>query len=205
MISTLDELIRYCQILAAKFPRLRDEIEIQTPGINCEEEDILAKRFPGISESYLNLAKAIDLHRLIIGVFQFDPISSASGDLVSNLCDANSADLNPWYHSNMNYQTYEIGSWETGRILVVHSSGVFRRGDILMFPEESGDECPMLLAHDFLAFVLLAGNLDSIRDQKQESPSLNAVGEFNNCLESFLPNDEEAKRAWLKIAEVVLS
>jgi len=204
MISTLDELIRYSQVLATKIPRLRDEIEIQIPGINCEEVDILAKRFPGISESYLNLAKAIDLHRLIIGVFQFDPISSASGDLVSNLSDANSADLNPWYHSNLHYHAYEIASWEADRILLVHSNGAFRRGDIL-FQDESGDECPLLLAHDFLTFLLLVGNLDSIRDQKKHSPSLNAVGEFQNCVESFLLNEEEAKQAWQRIAEVVLS
>lgn len=204
MISTLDELIRYRQILAGKIPSLRERIEIQTPGINREEEEILATRFPGISESYLKVAKAIDLHRLIIGYFQFDPFTSARGDLVSNLSDANSADLNPWYHSNLHYHAYEIASWEADRILVVHSNGVFRRGDIL-FQEESGGECPLLLAHDFLTFLLLVGSLDSIRDQKKESPSLNAVGEFENCVESFLPNDAEAKQAWQRIAEVVLS
>ncbi len=204
MISTLDELIRYRQILAAKFPRHRDKIEVHTPGINREEEANLAKRFPGISESYLKVARTIDLHRLIIGYFQFDPFTSARGNLVSNLSDANSADLNPWHQSNLHFHAYEIASWEADRILLVHSNGVFRRGDIL-FQDESGDECPLLLAHDFLTFLLLVGNLDSIRDQKKHAPSLNAVGEFKNCVESFLLNEEEAKQAWQRIAEVVLS
>lgn len=101
MINTLSDLIAMTHREAAEnengeFPSLAEELRLITPGCTAEEIANLRKAFPGLPESYLEVAAAISLPRKSIGHFELATGGRREGSLGDFLKRANSPEFPLW-------------------------------------------------------------------------------------------------------------
>ena len=205
MIRTLDDLIAYTQQLADNLPELRDSIVIKRPGCSPDAIVRLKAALAGIPQSYLDVVSAIDLNGIAIGYFQLSPGSGK--DFVDKLVRCNTATANPAadrFHSD---GVYQVASWEADPIGVAYHAGPFGVGQVVKYNVANPKQKPNLLADNFEHFLLLAVNLDAIRDKYADSddPS-QAIAEFQRCRDEILSGaDSQIASSWGLLSEVVLS
>ena len=202
MIRNLDDLIGYTRKLGDKLPALRDSIVLERPGCTLEVANEIGEALPGIPESYLDVAKAIRLVGIAIGYFQLAPNSYNGTDLLEKLVDCNSTTA---MRSRFDDDgVFQVASWEADPIAVVHRSGRHAVGEVLKYNAGNPEQDAAALANSFEQFLLLAGNLDAVRDKYADvdDPS-EGIPEFEACLGEIASGRDVS--AWKIIAEVVLS
>lgn len=201
MISNLDDLIAFTNQLGQELPALRDSIVIEQPGCTQDEIDKVAESLPGIPESYLAIAKQVRLLGIAIGYFQLTPNSYQGLSLCEKLLDCN---LNSGMRNRFERDcVYQIGSWEADPIAIAYQSGQYERGQVLKYNAGNPEEDATVLADSYDHFLLLAGNLDCVRDKFADADyPAEGMPEFEQCVARIAPGREEV---WMSIAEVVLS
>ena len=100
---------------------------------------------------------------------------------------------------------YEVATWEAEPICVATNKSSHKEGSVLKISIAQPSPKEDLLAPNFETFLLIAGNLDAIRDEYSRTENIvEARAEFELCLTHYeLPN--EALTAWKNISSVVLS
>lgn len=206
MIASLDELIAFSRRLGEALPELRESIVIGRPGCSPEAVNALAKKLPGLPESYLSVIKTVRLDGIAIGYFQLSPSAFEGRDLTEKVVSANDPAHNPLAERHRKYGVYQVASWEADPIGVVHANGMFKVGQVVKYNIGNPGEKPVVLANGFDQFLLLAGSLDAIRDKHADTDDpVQAMKEFSDAAKRLLPSDSDMASAWESIARVVLS
>jgi hypothetical protein len=205
MIASLDELIAFTRRLGDALPELRESIVIYQPGCSPGAVNALARKLPGMPESYLSVIKAVRLDGIAIGYFQLSP-SFEGRDLTEKVVSCNDLTHNPLIERHRKYGVYQVASWEADPIGVVYADGMFKAGQVVKYNIGNPGEKPVVLANGFDQFLLLAGNLDAIRDKHTDTDDpVQAMNEFRGAAKKLLPSDSDMASAWESIAKVVLS
>lgn len=201
MISNLDDLVAFTNRLGEKLPFLRESIVLKRPGCSPSEIDKVVESLPGIPESYLEIAMQVQLLGIAIGYFQLAPNSCLGQDLSEKLLDCN---LNSGMRSRFELDgVYQIATWEADPVVVVFQDGRYNRGQILKYNAGNPEKNASVLADSYERFLLLAGNLDFVRDKVSDSDDpAEGIPEFEQYIEKISP---DRKDVWMSIAEVVLS
>jgi hypothetical protein len=207
MITSLDELVAFTRRLGAALPELRKRRVINRPGCSLEAVSALAEKLPGVPDSYLSVIKAIRLDGVVIGYFQLSPSAFEGRDLTEKVISCNDPVQNPLVEGHRIYRVYEVASWEADPIGVVHTDGVFKVGQVVKYNIGNPGERPVVLANDFEQFLLLASNLDAVRDKySHTNDRVQAMHEFREVVSKLLSSDMgKMASVWESIARVVLS
>lgn len=200
MITSLTELAGFTESQARQFSELYGESYIRRPGLSPSEICRLQSALPQLPDSYLSTVAAIDLSRGVLGYFLLSPTLLNVHDLVSNLIFANDeteSPLSAYCHRDF---AYFVARCEADPIGVAHANGKFTRNQILIYNVADMDARPRVIADDFLQFLLLAGNLDEIRNRYLGTRTREvAMEEFLTCLNRLHPS-VDARTYWLSYA-----
>jgi hypothetical protein len=206
MIANIDELISYTQKLGDALPELRDSIVLQKPGCSAKITDNLKRVLPGIPESYVTVIKEVELNGVAIGYFHLSPSPYSGHNVAEKVISCNDSAQNPLVGTHRKHGLYQVGSWEADPICVAFENGSFLMGQIVKYNIANPVEMPVVLAEDFVTFLLLAGNLDAIRDKYSEATNTTeSLNEFKQCVGHFLTtNGGNTPALWETIARIVL-
>jgi hypothetical protein len=205
VITSIDELAAFTRTLADKLPELRDSIVLQQPGYPQDALDFLSSELPGIPQSYLSVVKSFRLDGIAIGYFQLSPQSFDGNNLIEKLIACNKSGANPFAERHQQHGVYQVASWEADPICVVYKDGPYKKGQIVKYSVENPTARPIVLADTFEQFLVLAGNLDAIRDSYSESDDSSVgLSEFRMCLAQLASQNKEIIPAWEAIASIVL-
>lgn len=206
MIASLDELVAYTQTLGEALPELREAIVLRRPGCSQAAASLLAQRLPGIPHSYLTVARVINIDGVSIGYFQLSPSAYGGRDIAEKVIACNESAMNPLMKRHQKFGVYQVASWEADPICVAHAHGLFEMGQVVKYNIGNPTSEPIVLAEDFEQLLLLAGNLDSIRNKHSEiDDPTQALNEFKMCFTNILPTATSGMAyIWEAIAKVVL-
>ena len=206
MINNLDELVAFTHRIAEKYPLIRDDIRLRRRG--CDEDEIaqLLVRFPAMPESYLSVARFLDLNCATIGYFVLSPCSSPRTSLVQKLIECDDPILSPHTIRYRRDGVYQVASWEANLIAIVFEPGEFERGQLLLYHIGHPHLPSSILADNFKQMLLMAGTLDEVRDRYADAnDSKWAIAEFKGDFQILAGSSHEALWAtWQMIAEDVL-
>ena len=205
MINDLNALTEYTINRGEKTPRLKGQIVLSSPG--CDQDSIakIKNALPNMAESYLSCAQAFNLNGICLGFFQLSPPGSKKLNFVERLVQINTPEKNPFWIFMSENGLYEVATWEAEPICVATNKSSHKEGSVLKISIAQPSPKEDLLAPNFETFLLIAGNLDAIRDEYSRTENIvEARAEFELCLTHYeLPN--EALTAWKNISSVVLS
>ena len=206
MIRTLADLVSYTRWLGEQVPSLKDRTEIRVPGCPSEIVAKIAHSLPDMPETYLETISAVLIDGIEIGYFHLSPPMSYGGVLSERLSAANTPNINPHAGALLSFGLYQIASWEADPIGIAFQQGKFQRGAIIKTSIENPGTTPVKIADDYTSFLLIAGNLDEIRERHMLSGTITAaMEEFWACLPILTKSmDHVMFDAWLQIANVVL-
>jgi hypothetical protein len=205
MLKTLEDLIQHSARMADRLPAIESEVRLSVPGVSASEAARILSALPGLPDSYMRVAESITLCGKSIGCFQLAPCSHPGNSLFHVLRGANSSASNPHAERFRGHGVYQVASWEADPIAVVCSAGKANRGHIVLYDHEEMKRPARLLAEDFQQFLLLAGNLDDIRDRYADSDPERAIKEFKKVIAMLVTKNPDAiADAWDPIADVVL-
>lgn len=206
MIANIQELAEFTRRLGDKIPHLRDGIALKQPGYSQEAINGTAAKFPEMPESYWSLVRTLKLDGVAIGFFQLSPQAYEGVNLLEKLSRCNTS-TNPFHNTNQHYGLYQVASWEADPICVAFRDGPFKKGQIVKYNVGNPNALPDVLADSFEQFLLLAGNLDAVRDAYSEADNPSqGLNEFKGCFEKLLPaSQQQTIKVWEAIAGVVLS
>jgi hypothetical protein len=205
MIINLSELQDYTRRLAVKFPALKDEILLRSPGCTGVECGRLKDSLPDLPGSYIECVQKFDLLGVAIGYFQLSTGRFTGYSFVDGLISTNSLDKNPLLPFLRSNGLYEVGAYEADPICVSTRKSRYAEGMVLRLSPPELISRIMPLADNFEEFMLLVGNLDAIREKYSKSMNgINAVEEFIGILRNMQVSGE-ALASWRIISEVVLS
>lgn len=205
MITNLKELQDYTKRLMEKLPEIKNEILLCSPG--CSEAQIsqLIHALPNIPESYLRCIRQFNLFGVSIGYFRLWPGILVGDDFIQGLIKTNLSESNPVLQFLQRNGLYEVATWDTAPIAVASRTSNNRNGKVFLINCENDRIFVSPLAKDFEDFLLIAGNLDEIRDRLlQAHEAMKPIEEFSKCLETFHV-EKETKDLWLSIGKVVLT
>jgi hypothetical protein len=208
VLLTLSDLQNYTRELAQKIPALREEIILESPGCSVSECERAKENLPEISDNYLSCIQRLDLKGKAIGLFRLSPGTRRrqGRNLVDDLLETNTSDSNPLKSLLQRDSLTQVAAWEADPICVAGTGSAYAEGKVLLvdnFSTKPGFEVKPL-ADSFETLLLLAGNLDAIRDKYSGTGnSAAALQEFNTCLREFGVRNE-ATPSWKMISELVL-
>ncbi|MDB5339641.1 MAG: hypothetical protein JWN70_5260 [Planctomycetaceae bacterium] len=200
MITNFDELIAYTTRLGDTMPALYHSVVLKRPGCSLQELERIVTSFPNMPESYLQVAGDIALVGIAIGYFQLAPNSSQGDTLCDKLQDCN---RNAGMKGRFQFDSvYQIGTWDADPICVAHQAKRYAPGQIVKYNAGNPNQDAVVLAETYEQFLLLAGNLDMVRDTYADAddPS-EGIPEFKTTVENIAPGKDE----WMAIADTVLS
>lgn len=207
VIRNLEELVAFSERVGDALPELRKSIVIGRPGCSLEAVNTLLKKLPGMPDSYLSAIKAIRLEGIAVGYFRLSPSAFAGRDLTEKVISCNNPSQNPLVERHRMYGVYQVASWEADPIGVVHADRMFKVGQVVKYNIGNPEELPVVLANAFDQFLLLAGNLDAIRDKHSETDGpTQAMKEFREVLRNLFASEIcNMHSTWESIAKVVLT
>lgn len=205
MIGNLDELVAYTQSLSSEIPELSESILIKRPGCSKELIETLRNELPGIPQSYLGVVSKLDIDGIAIGYFRLSP--GTDSDLVGKIINCNREAVTPMARRFRDDGIYQVAALEADPIGVAFRPGDFAVGQVVKYNIGDPQKSATVLAEDFEQFLILAGNLDAVRQKFAEADDpRDGMGEFDACIGMFFSDsDSGARSAWRAIAEVVLS
>jgi hypothetical protein len=203
MITTLDALQAHTLRLAERHPRRHTARALSAPGITHAERDKLRLALPALPRTYLDCIQRVNPAGVSIGYFQLSPGCRRSGDLVNDLIVTNTDPSNPFIPFYGRRGMYEVARLEADPICVARQGSTLPAGTVAQLDICTSPKVSVLpLAPDFLTLLLLAGNLDAIRDNRSTTGS-SGVAAFATVLDSFDLN-AEVRAAWTRIAVYVV-
>lgn len=130
MIRSVKELQVYLLKEADGF----QELMMTSPG--CSEADIekLKEAFPGISESYTQWVKAVNLNGISVGYFEVSPGSCNSKGMVANLIEYNNEQTREEYAKVRD--VYFVATRDGFEVYVSARGGPFQEGEIILISNE---------------------------------------------------------------------
>lgn len=205
MITDISALKAHTIRMGEKLPALESEIVLKSPGIGQSDCARLKSSILNLPESYLKCVQSLNVNGVLIGYFHLWPRGTKNVDLVDGLVKINSPENNPLWNFLKESGLFEVAAWEAEPICVASNKSTYEEGTILKISIAQPFPKVELLAQNFEAFLLIAGNLDAIRDEYSRSGNMGeARAKFDLCLTRFgLPN--EALATWKNIGSVVLS
>lgn len=205
MISSLKELIDYTEQAAAAYPRLADEIRIRWRAEPRRFASELGQQLPGMPRSYLAVLDALDFDGVTIGYFQLAPSCSPSKSLLQRLVDSNDPRVNPLAVEFRRLGVYQVAAWESDPICVARTTATDAAGSVTMMKTVVSAPSAEPLAVDFEELLLIAANLDEIRQKCVSGvDSTSSVRQFREYLERHSHCDLRMRETWFGIAEAVL-
>ena len=205
MINNINALKEYTVYRGEKSPRLKDKIVLKSPGCDLSGIAKIKKAFPDMPENYLTCAQTLNLSGIAIGYFQLSPPGSTKIGFIERLLQINNSEINPLWNFMSGKGLYEIAAWEAEPICVATNKSPYQEGAVLMISTVQPIPKESLHTDNFESFLLIAGNLDAIRDRHFKAGDKTSANiEFEQCLARFsLPT--EALNTWKQISKVVLS
>ena len=203
MISKLSELQEHTRWIAGKVPELREEILLNSPGCTGAECARLKEVLHNLPDGYIECLQKFDLRRFGLCYFSLRPSFGKNG-IVESLILANISETNPMLPFLRSHGLYEVAAWEADPVCVATGDSSYPEGAVLWVTPPEPVYQIMPLADDFEKFLLIAGNLDAVRDRYSKAVDRRASAqEFMGVLR-YLRVSEEASISWKKIADVVL-
>ena len=204
MITNLASLKNHTCRMGEKFRALRDEIVLKSPGLSQSDCTRLIDVLPNLPESYLKCVQMVSVRGVSIGYFRLWPRAAKADDLVESLVKVNSPGKNPLWGFEQEKGLYEVAAWEAEPVCVAIKNSPYEEGSVLKISISQQTPKEFLLANTFETLLLVAANLDAIRDKHSKSEdSASANAEFELCLHHFaLP--AVAVAAWKGISAIVL-
>jgi len=140
-----------------------------------------------------------------IGYFRLWPRTTKAFDLVECIVQINTSERNPFLPALREKGLCEVAAWEAEPICVATKKSAYLEGTVVKISRAQASVKGVFLANNFETFLLIAGNLDSIRDKHSNTgDTISALAEFERCLDYFALSPEGIS-AWKSISEVVLS
>lgn len=205
MISNLNDLIDYTERIATIYPDLTDEIRIRRRGQPWRFAFELGHRLPEMPRSYLTILDTLDLDGVSIGYLQLAPSFGPSKSLLERLVEANDPRVNPWAVEFRRLGVYQVAAWESDPICLTHASAMCAGGSVMIWKTTGLAPTTEPLAVDFEELLLIAANLDEIRQAGiSDEATTSATRLFREYLERHSHCDPRMRVTWSRIAEVVL-
>lgn len=203
MLKDIRDLQLYMCRSRNEIAAIRERRLLCSPGCSEAECARLDEVLPGLPGSYVRCIRAFDLRLFEIGYFLMRP-RFGKGGIVEKLILTNTSESNPMLPFLRSYGLYEVAAWEADPVCVATDKSPFADGAVLWvtLPEPRSQISP--LASNFELFMIIAGNLDLVRDRNSRAIDNSAAHvEFREALRGLNVSGNEAI-AWGKIAEVVL-
>lgn len=202
MISNLDELKKYTEEVAARFPVIASEIMLCSPGYSEEQIVELGRVVPELPPSYLNVASQVKLVGVSIGQFALWPVPYGKKDFTTGLTEANKDDSNPFLDFYSTNALVEVACLEANKVCL-GSVAAQSEGQVFLVDISSGPN-PVIhkLADNFEQLLLLAGNLHEI-SMSYENDENSGINEFASRLKSF-GLDSSSISIWNELLEEAL-
>lgn len=205
MLTTLAELIAYSQALAERDPDTFADRVFRTPGLSSAQVTGLVKALPRIPQSFLSVVGGIDFTRVGIGFFSFGQVFSRVKGYVNSLIFFNDEAECPFCQYCHQDHAYLVAWCEADPVGLVHTDGPFKRDQILIYNVGYIEQPPTVLADNFTQLLLIAGNLDEIRDRYMDKHmSDTARAEFAAYLDWLNPS-ADIKPYWAVYAQSMLA
>ncbi len=202
MISNLDELKRYTEKVAAKFPEIASEIKLCSPG--CSEEQLieLSREVPELPSNYLDVAKQVQLVGVSIGQLALWPVPYGKKDFLASLTEANNDSSNPYLGFYSSNDLVEVARLEANIICLGRKSAE-NEGQAFLIDISSGlDPVIQKLADGFEQLLVIAGNLHDI-SMSYEDDEDSGISEFASRLNK-LGVESSCASIWNELLEEVL-
>ena len=199
MIETLSDVVELSQREATAFPAIAGRIRLQAPGLSDSELDALSRHIPGMSPTYIEVIRSIQVDGKAIGYFQLYPSAPISLSLVDKLAEANSVS-NPLAASHQKLGLFDVAAYDADPICVAGACSRFPAGMIVKYSTAGSTEGYHQLARSFAEFVVLAAN---IQDLVLEKDMDNPVAKFGDRLVK-LGVPASFHEAWIQMAEIAL-
>lgn len=203
MISNLDELKKYTEEVAARFPVIASEIKLCSPGYSEDQVVELSRVVPELPPSYLNVASQVKLVGVSIGQFSLWPVPYGKKDFTTSLTEANKDYSNPFLDFYSTNGLVEVACLEANKICL-GSVAVQSEGQVFLV-DISSDPNPVIhkLADNFEQLLVLAGNLHEI-SRSYEDDEDSGINEFASRLKKF-GLDSSSISIWNELLEEALS
>jgi len=205
MIADMNALLDYTRKRGEKRPALKDRIVLERPGCSAIEAALIMVKLPSMPNCYIDIVRDVHLDGKSIGYFQLSP--GSGNQLVDKLVQCNSESVTPMAKRFKVDGVYGVASWEADPIGIVFKPIPFTVGQVVRYNSGNPQKNAAVLANDFLQFLLIAGNLDAIRDKYVDVNDVNAATkEFNECLRLLNISCHPGMLSeWTAIAHVVFS
>jgi hypothetical protein len=210
VINNLDDLVRYTEQRAKVRPLIARRVRITRPGFQPHIIAALRQEFPGLPDGYVSVAESVAIDGISIGYFNLTP-SLSRAPLPDELRAYNDPVITPMAERYRLHGVYQVASWEADPICVVHTNGMFRVGQVVMYTDANlgprPTRPPAVLADSFEQFLLIAANLDEIRGRYAGAGEpTRALHEFREYLTPLVVGrQDDMESAWMQIASVVLA
>jgi hypothetical protein len=213
MIQDINELVAYTEMLGDESPIIRDQVVIRRPGSPPDVIAAIAGALPGLPPGYFDVARRIDLVGAEIGYFRLSPGSGFG--LLDQLVSSNTQSETPMARYFQRDGVYQVAAWEADPIGIAFRPSRFAVGELVKYNIGNPPQAPVLLAGGYEQLLLLAVNLDAVRqkfsDPDEDRPldadeAKMALSEFDSCLKALSADRYlQIQPAWQVIAEVVFS
>jgi hypothetical protein len=202
MISNLDELIKYSENVAAKFPVIASEIRLCSPGYS---DDLLAEvgnEVPYLPDSYFSVVKKIQIVGVSIGQLNLWPVPYGKKDFVASLVEANTSSDNPYLQFYKENSLVEVARLEAN-IVCLGRKGAQISDQVYLVDICSGPN-PVLqkLANSYEQLLIVAGNLHDISMTYEDDEDA-GVSKFQSRL-TQLGVEVDSANIWNELLEEAL-
>lgn len=203
MLTSLDDLVVYTNYLGSKYPIISEEKVLSRPGCSKDIANDILDSFPGISDLYVEIVSEINVFGVSIGSFVLSPQSFDGANICEKLIDCNTNSGMSQYFARD--KVYQIGSFEADPVAIAATSSKYVEGSVVLYDLGNPVEEPKEIALDYKQFLLLAGNVDQLRDgSSDKDDKQKAFQDLEFVLDKF-GLSEASKSEWRQIAEIEFS